>query len=113
LDPNKCYQYANTYFFWYSIDQDFVDFCHRYYLCQVNKIPTQVPEDKPRLMPIPKIPFKFLALDFAGPLPGDQKCDIILVVLDCFSGYTYLFPVSKNIDAKQITQILLDKMFTI
>jgi hypothetical protein len=93
--------------------QDFVDFCHRCHLCQVNKIPIQVPEGKPRPMPIPKVPFEFLALDFAGPLLSDQKCDLILVVLDRFSGYTYLFPVSKNIDTKQTAQILLDKIFTV
>jgi hypothetical protein len=111
--PNKCYQYAKVNFFWYSIYQYFVDFCHRCHLCQVNKISTQVPKGEPRPMPIPKARFQSIALDFAGPLPSDQKCDLILVVLDCFSGYTYLFPVSKNIDAKQTAQILLDKIFTV
>jgi hypothetical protein len=44
--PNKCHQYSKVYFFWYSIHQDFVDFCCRCHLCQVNKIPTKVPEDE-------------------------------------------------------------------
>jgi hypothetical protein len=78
-----------------------VDFCCRYYLCQVNKIPTQVSEGKPWPIPILKAPFKFLALDFASPLPSDWKYNLIFVILYQFSGYTYLFPVSKNIDAKQ------------
>jgi putative cell wall-binding protein len=51
-------------------------------------------------MSIPKAPFESLALDSAGPLSSNQKCDLILVVLDYFSDYTYLFPVSKNINAK-------------
>jgi hypothetical protein len=82
-------------------------------MCQVNKIPTQVPKGKPRPMSILKAPFKFLALDFTGPLPSDQKCDLILVVLDHFSSYTYLFPVFKNINVKQTVQMLLGKIFTI
>jgi hypothetical protein len=89
--PNKCYQYAKVYFFWYSMYKDFVDLCHRCHLCQVNKIPAQVPEGEQRPMPILKAPFESLPLDFAGPLPSDQKCDLILVVLDHFSSYTYLF----------------------
>jgi hypothetical protein len=85
--------------------QRFVDFYLGYYLCQVNKIPTQISEGKPRPIPIPKAPFESLALDFASPLPSNQKCDLILVVLNPFSGYTYLFPVSKNINTKQTAQI--------
>jgi hypothetical protein len=42
LGPNKCYQYDKVYFIWYSLHQDFVDFCCRCYLYQVNKRPTQV-----------------------------------------------------------------------
>jgi hypothetical protein len=90
-----------------------VDFCYRCHLFQVNKTPTQVPEGELRLIAIPSAPFETLALDIAGPLPSDQKSDLILVVLDRFSGYTYLFPVSKNINAKRTAQILLDKIFTI
>jgi hypothetical protein len=93
--------------------QDFVYFCHRCYLCQVNTISTQVPEGKPKPMPIPKAPFESLALDFVGPLPSDQKCTLILVVLDHFSGFKYLFPVSKKIDSKQDAQNLLNKIFTV
>jgi hypothetical protein len=51
-------------------------------------------------MPILKVLFESLALDFAGPLPSEQKCKLILIILDRFSGYTYLFPVSKKINAK-------------
>jgi hypothetical protein len=113
FEPNKCYQYAKVYFFWYCMHQDFVDFYHRCHLCQVNKIPTQVPEGKPRPMPIPKAPFKSLALDFASPMPSDQKCDLISVVLDHFSGLIYLFSVPKNINAKKTAQICPDMIFTV
>jgi hypothetical protein len=111
--PNKCYQYAKVHIFWYVMQQDFVEFCHRYHLCQVNKIPTKVTEGVPRPMPIPNALFESLALDLAGPLPSDQKGELILVVLDHFSGCTYLLPVSENIDAKKTAQILSDKIFTI
>jgi hypothetical protein len=45
--------------------------------------------------------FQVHALDFISPLPRKQKYYLIPVVLDAFSGYTYLFPISKNINAKQ------------
>jgi transposase InsO family protein len=64
-------------------------------------------------MLILKTPFESLALNFAGPLASEQECDLIFVILDLFSGYTLLFSVSKNIDAQQTAQILLDKIFTI
>jgi hypothetical protein len=31
--PNKCYQYAKVYFFWYSMCRDFMDLCYRCHLC--------------------------------------------------------------------------------
>jgi hypothetical protein len=90
-----------------------VDFCYKYHLYQVNKIPTPVPEGELWPMLIPKVSFKSFALDFADLLPSDQKLNLNFVVLDRFSGYTYWFPVSKNINAKQTTQIFLNKIFTI
>jgi hypothetical protein len=95
------------------MSQDYVVFCYRFHLCKVNRISTKVPEGKPRPMPIPKVPFKSLALHIFVALLSDKKCDLILLVLDSFSGKTYLFPVSKNIDAKQPAEMLLEKIFTL
>ena len=85
LGPNRCYDYAKVYFYWNSMRQDFVDFCCRCHLCQVNKVSTRLPEGEPRSLPIPEAPFESLAIDFAGPFPSDQKCELICVILDRFS----------------------------
>jgi hypothetical protein len=64
-------------------------------------------------MPLSKAPSESLALDLAGLLPHDRKCNLILVVVNRFSGYTQLFHVFQKIHSKQTTQNLLNNMFTI
>ena len=92
---------------------DFIDYCRRCHLCQLNKHATVLPEGAISPLPIPKEPFTFLAIDFAGPFPADGKSNLIFVIMDCFSGYTYLVPVAKTIDAKQAALIMINRIFTV
>jgi len=79
----------------------------------MNKQPTTVSEGSVTPLPVPREPFSSLAIDFAGPFHHDSNKDLILVVLDRFSGFTYLIPVSKNITAVETATLLIERVFLI
>ena len=109
----KCFDYASRHFYWMSMRGDFKDYIRRCHLCQLNKQPTTLPEGAVTPLPVPKGPFSSLAIDFAGPFPPDSKYQLIMVVLDRFSGFTYLIPVSNNITAVETAHILVERVFSV
>ena len=64
-------------------------------------------------LPVPREPFSSIAIDFAGPFPSDIKKELILVVLDRFTRFTYLMPVSQNIRAVETANILIERIFSV
>ena len=78
----------------------------------MNKQPTTLPNGIVTPLPVPREPFSSIAIDFAGPFPSDNKKELILVVLDRFTGFTYLIPVSQNITEVETANILIERIFS-
>jgi len=74
----------------------------------MNKQPTTLPDRVVTPVPIHRELFSSIAIDFAGPFPSDYKEELILVVLDRFTGFTYLIPVSQNITAVETTNLHIE-----
>ena len=55
-------------------------------------------------------PWELLSIDIAGPLPNFDGYKYILTAIDCFSNYTFIFPV-KDHKAKTIARILVSRVF--
>jgi len=64
-------------------------------------------------LPVPREPFSSIAIHFAVPFPSDNKKELILVVLDHFTGFSYLIPVSQNITAVQTANLLIERIFSV
>ena len=79
----------------------------------MNQQPTTLPEGGVTPRPVSREPFSSIAIDCAGPLPSDHKKELILVVLDRFTGFTYLIPVSHNITAVETATILIELIFSV
>ena len=92
---------------------DFKDYVRRCHLCQMNKQPTTLPNGIVTSLAVPREPFSSIAIDFAGPCPSDNKKELILVVLDRFTGFTYLIPVSQNITAVETANLLIERIFSV
>ena len=92
------------------IFQDYVLRCH---LCQINKQPTTLPDRIVTQLPVPRAPISWIAIDFAGPFPSDNTKEVILAVLDRFTGFTYLIPVSQNITAVDTANLLIERIFSV
>ena len=74
----------------------------------MNKQPTTLPDGIVTPLPVPRDPVSSIAINFAGPFPSDNKKELILVVLDRFTGFTYLIPVSQNITAVETADPLIE-----
>jgi len=79
----------------------------------MNKQPTAVPDRVVIPPPVPREPFSSIAIDLADSFPSDNKKEQILVVLDRFTGYTYLIPVSQNITAVETANLPIERIFPV
>ena len=79
----------------------------------MNKQPTSLPDGIVTPLPVLREPFSWIPMAFAGPFPSDNRKELILVVLDHFTGFTYLIPVSQNITAVETANILIARIFSV
>ena len=113
MRAQKCFKYASRPFYWMTMRTDFKDYIRRCHLRQMNKQPTTLPEGIVTPLPVPREPFSWIAIDFAGPFPSDNKKEVILVLLDRFTWFTYLIPVSQNITTVETANILMERIFSV
>ena len=113
LGAEKWFKYASKHFCWMSMRSDFKDYIRRYHLFQMNKQPTTLPDGVVTPRPVPREPFSSIAIHFAGPFSINHKKELILIVLDRFTRFTYLLPVSQNITAVETGNILIERFFSV
>ena len=78
----------------------------------MNKNPTTLPDGVVTPLPFPRELCSSIATDFAGPFPGDNKKELILVGLDRFTGFTYLIPVSQSITVVETANLVIERIFS-
>ena len=86
MGAHKWFKYAYRHFYWMTMRSDFKDYicwCHLY---QMIKQPTTLPDGIVTPLPVPREPFSSIAINFAGPFPSYNKKELILVLLDRFTG---------------------------
>ena len=74
----------------------------------MNKQPTTLSDGVVTPLPVPRERFSSIAIDFTGPFPSANNTELILVVLDPFTGFTYLIPVSQNITSVATANLLIE-----
>ena len=74
----------------------------------MNKQPTPLPDGIVTPRPVSREPFSSMAIDFAEPFHSDNKKELILFVLDRFTGLTYLILLSQNITAVETANLLIE-----
>jgi len=113
MGAQKCFKYASKHFYQTTMISDFKDYIRRCHLCQINKQPTTLPDRIVTPLPVPREPCSSIPIDFEEPFPSDNKKELILVVLDHFTWFTYLIPVSQNITAVETANLLIKRIFSV
>ena len=96
-----------------SMRSNFQDYIRRCHLCQMNKQPTTLPDGIVTPLPILREPFSSISIVLIGPFPSDKKKELILIVLNRFTGFTYLIPVSQNITAVENANLFIVPIFSV
>jgi hypothetical protein len=81
--------------FWFRMQEDIHEFIQSCKTCQFNKNPTTKPSGQMKSVKSHG-PWDILALDLMGPFPATQRKNTqLLVVVDHFSKWVELFPLTK------------------
>lgn len=97
-------------FFWPKLKQDVTTWVQECDVCQKNKnehVPT------PGLLqplPIPTAAWQTISMDFVEGLPKSNGKDSILVIVDKFTKYCHLIPLSHPYSAATVAQCVLDSV---
>ncbi|CEL53446.1 hypothetical protein RSOLAG1IB_11378 [Rhizoctonia solani AG-1 IB] len=78
--------------------------CQRTQLPKTKLIPAQPLET-------PLRPWQHVSYDMITDLPKDGQCDCILVVVDSFTKFVVLVPVSKKLKAPELAEIFLNQVW--
>jgi Integrase core domain len=68
----------------------------------------------PRLLqpiPVPKGPWFVISMDFISGLPKSMGKDVLLVVIDKFTKYGHIIPLSHPFKAPVVAQVFLDQVY--
>ncbi|CCO35049.1 Retrotransposable element Tf2 155 kDa protein type 1 [Rhizoctonia solani AG-1 IB] len=100
----------NRAYYWPSIRADVYlhvdgcETCQRIRLPKTKLIPTQPLE-------IPSRPWQHVSYDMITDLPKDGPYDCILVIVDSFTKFVVLVPVTKKLKAPELAEIFLDRVW--
>lgn len=97
-------------FYWPGLRTDIIQFVKECIVCQRNKVEHIHPPSLLQLIPLPDSAWVVISLDFVEGLPKSKGKDTILVVVDRFTKYCHLIPLTHPYTADKITQEFLDNM---
>jgi hypothetical protein len=100
------------YFYWpnmrHDLKQGYVPSCPD---CQRNKSTTTKSYGPLHPLPIPDKHGDSVAIDFVGPLPGDENKNCIITFTDCLGSDIQLVPSQTDIMAEDLAYIFFDKWY--
>ena len=98
------YNHLRYNYFWPSMRNEVYSFVKNCRICSLTKPHFHNPPLQPM---ITKSPFECLACDFVGPLPEFNGFKYLLVVIDYYSRYPFVFP-TRNMDTSTVTEKFLE-----
>lgn len=104
-------------YFWSKMDEDVEAYVTGCDTCQRGRVHRHKPYGELKSLPVPKGPGDSLSMDFITDLPPsrirEEVVDSILVVIDRFTKMSYYIAVSCEMTAKDMADILLERVFVV
>ena len=91
--------------------QDFVLYCPSCNKCQINNNSTTLPYRRSLTLPEPNKVYQSLSTDFTGPFNKSDGYTSIMIIMDCFTSYTYLKPHKNAATSEKILKKLNSTVF--
>ncbi len=98
-------------FWWPNITRDVRRFVQGCPDCAISRSPRHLPAGKLHPLPIPNRPWSQLGVDFITDLPVSDGHTCILVIIDRFSKFCRLTPLTGLTTALQMAELLFNRVF--
>jgi hypothetical protein len=79
--------------------------------CQRNKPSRHTPYGELQNAEVPTRPWEWITIDFITKLPESEGHDMIMVVVDRLTKYSYMIPTTETIDARAMASLLFRYIF--
>lgn len=81
-----------------------LDFIWECDICQKNKYQALSLAGLLQPIPIPELVWEDISMEFITRLPKSQGCEVIFVVIDCFSKYGHFIPLKNPFTVKTVAE---------
>ena len=106
-----CWQRLKTLFYWPNMKQDVIMFIQACDVCQRFKSEHVPYPGLLQPLPIPRLAWTHLTMDFIESLPESQGYNTVIVVIDRLSKVCHFLALADPFTAKQVAQLFLDNIF--
>ena len=101
-------------FYWKNMTLDVRDYVLGCQICQGAVSKKHKPYGKLNPLPLPERPMQELTMDFVTGLPSvvfeGREVDAILVIVDRFTKYTLMFPISTTMTASELAELFYNEV---
>jgi len=115
LGDEKTATYMSDQVWWKSMISDIADYCRSCQTCAVSKPQNGKPHSKLKSMPVPAHPWRYIGVDFVGPLPGssdrDSECDMICIVIDQLTSMVHSIPTRQTYRAVDMAELMFECVY--
>jgi len=109
LGRDKTVDRVKLRYYWEGMDAWIDEYVRSCVKCQQTKESNQHPAGKLMPLPIPTRPWERIGVDFIGPLPVTKsKFNAVLTVVDHFTKWKVLVPVSTTLTAEEVAKVLMN-----
>ncbi|MGZ4849762.1 MAG: hypothetical protein ACXV2C_00050 [Candidatus Bathyarchaeia archaeon] len=98
-------------FIWPNLKSYVKDFVKTCSTCQRNKVARHRPYSLLSPLPIAKVPWTHISMDFVVKLPPSDGFDSVLVVVDRFSKMSHFIACNESIDTPKVVTLLIRHVF--
>ncbi len=112
---HKTLDYLRGEVWWPEIAGDMEVYCHTCSVWAMTKSVTAKPLGLLHLMPVPRRPWQYIAIDFEGPLLLSKmrtgSYDMICIIIDQLTSMAHLVPTKQTYGTTQITEVVFEHVY--
>jgi hypothetical protein len=108
---NATYHRVKSLFSWPHLKTSVTEYVQACQICQQAKSEHVKLPGLLQPLPVPSQAWQSVSMDFIEGLPKSNSYDVLLVVIDKFSKYAHLIPMSHPYSALQVAQVYLNNVY--
>ena len=111
LGSQKTSEYVRRWYWWPGLGREIEKYCRTCPKCQTSKPRNSLISGLLHSLPIPRIPWMAIAMDFVGPFPrADGGYDYLWVIVCRLTSMVHLIPVKTTVTAEELAAIYIKEV---